>query len=130
MIEALPLADLGAQPERGESVDPTQASEPRDRVPARDGERELRQVGLHLVAAGDQHIVGVQIVAQCGPRGVVGEPDRGQPRAVLARPRLAGSLPVDLAAQQELTDPVASAHQIQANVLPTAHQISQLLTLH
>jgi hypothetical protein len=46
---------------------------------------------------------------------------------VLTRPRL---LPVDLAAQQELPDPMPGAHQIHANVLPAANQIAQLLTLH
>ena len=35
MIEALPLADLRAQPERGERVDPAQAPQPGDRVRAR-----------------------------------------------------------------------------------------------
>ena len=112
MIEAPPLADLRAQPERGQRVDPAQASQPRDRVRARRAERELREVGLDLVAAGDQHVVGVQVVGQRRPRGMIGEPDRGQPRAVLARPRLTRSLPVDLAAQQELPDPVPGAHQI------------------
>jgi hypothetical protein len=48
---------------------------------------------------------------------------------VLARPRLAGSFPVDLAAQQELPDSVSGAHQILANVLAAAHQVAQLLTL-
>jgi hypothetical protein len=40
-----------------------------------------------------------------------------------------GSLPVDLAAQQELPDSVAGAHQIRANVFPAAHQIVQLFAL-
>ena len=35
MIEALPFADLGAQPERGERVDPAQAPKPGDRMRAR-----------------------------------------------------------------------------------------------
>jgi hypothetical protein len=52
MIEALPLADLSAQPGRGERVDPAQASEPRDCVRTRDAGRELREIGLDLVAAG------------------------------------------------------------------------------
>jgi len=88
------------------------------------------KVGLHLVTAGDQHIVGVEIVGQCRLRGVIGEPDRGQPGAVLARPRLAGALPVDLAAQQEVPDPMSGADQVRADVLPAADQIPQLLTLH
>jgi hypothetical protein len=50
-------------------------------------------------------------------------------RVVLARRRLPRSLPVDLATQQELPDPVPGAHQIHANVLPAAHQIVQLPTL-
>jgi hypothetical protein len=48
---------------------------------------------------------------------------------MLARPCLTGSVPVDLAAQQELPDSVSGAHQIHADVLPAAHQIAQLLTL-
>ena len=78
----------------------------------------------------DQHVVRMQVVSQRRLGGVVGEPHTGQPRAVLARPRLTGALPIDLAAQQEPPDPVARAHQIQADVLPAAHQIAQLLTLH
>ena len=62
-------------------------------------QRELGEVGLDLIAAGDQDVVGVQVVGQCRLRGMIGEPDRGQPRAVLARPRLTRALPVDLAAQ-------------------------------
>ena len=54
MIEALPLADLGAQPERGERVDPAQAPQPRGRVRTRRAERELGEVGLDLVTACDQ----------------------------------------------------------------------------
>ena len=57
------------------------------------------------------------------------KPDRRQPRAVLAGPRLTGALPVDLAAHQEVADPVSGAHQVRADVLPAAHQIAQLLTL-
>ena len=129
MIETLPLADLGAQPHRGQRVDPAQAPEPGDRVRARRADRELRELGLDLVAAGDQHVVGVQIVSQRRPRRVIGEPHRCQPRAVLARPRLPGPLPVDLAAQQELPDPMPGAHQIHADVLTAAHEITQLLTL-
>ena len=130
MIEASPLADLRAQPERGERVDPAQAPQPGDRVRARRAERELGEVGLDLVAAGDQHIVGVQVVGQRRLGGMIGEPDRGQPGAVLARPRLARPLPVDLAAQQELPDPMPGAHQVHADVLAAAHQVAQLLTLH
>ena len=60
---------------------------------------------------------------------MVGEPDRGQPRAVLARPRLTRALPVDLAAQQEAPDPVPRADQVAADVLAAADQVAQLLTL-
>ncbi len=64
MIEALPLADLGAQPECGERVDPAQTPKPGDCVRARDAGRELCKVGFDLVAACDQDVVGVQIVGQ------------------------------------------------------------------
>ncbi|MGO9903321.1 MAG: hypothetical protein ACLP0J_27375 [Solirubrobacteraceae bacterium] len=46
MIKATPLADLRAQPQRRERVDPAQAPQPRDRVRARRAQRELREVGL------------------------------------------------------------------------------------
>src|ERR1035437_84390 len=49
---------------------------------------------------------------------------------ILSRPRLAGTLPVDLAAQQKPPNPVSGAHQIHPDVLPAAHQIAQLLALH
>jgi hypothetical protein len=48
---------------------------------------------------------------------------------MLARPRLTRPLPVDLAAQQEVPDPMPGAHQIGADVLAAADQIPQLLTL-
>ena len=67
MIKALPLADLGTEPERGQRVDPAQASQPRDRVRARGAERDLCEVGLDVVAAGNQHIVSVQVVSQRRP---------------------------------------------------------------
>ena len=67
MIEAAPLADLGTEPERGQRVDPAQAPQPRDRVRARDAERELCELGLDLIAAGDQHVVSVQVVRQRRP---------------------------------------------------------------
>ena len=51
MIEALPLADLGAQPERGQRVDPAQTPQPRDRGRARGGESELGELGLDLGTA-------------------------------------------------------------------------------
>ena len=63
------------------------------------------------------------------PRSLIGEPHRGQPRAVLQRPRHRRPLVVDLATQQELPDPVPRAHQIGADVLAAADQITQLLTL-
>ena len=59
MIEASPLPDLSAEPERGQRVDPAQAAQPRDRVRARSACRERGQVGLDLIAAGDQDVVGV-----------------------------------------------------------------------
>jgi len=71
MIESLPLADLGAQPERGERVDPAQAAQPGDGVRARRARRQLGEVGLDLVTARDQHVVGVQLASHGRPRGVV-----------------------------------------------------------
>jgi hypothetical protein len=99
-------------------------------VRARRADRELREVGLDLIAPSDQHVMGVQIVSQRRPRSVISEPHRGQPRTVPARPRLAGALPIDLTAQQEPPDPVPGARQVHANVLAAAHQVAQLLTLH
>ena len=67
MIETLPFADLGAQTQRRQRVDPAQAAQPRDRVRARSGEGELRELGFDLVAARDQHVVRVQVVSQRRP---------------------------------------------------------------
>ncbi len=58
MIEALPFADLGTEPERCERVDPAQAPQPGDGVRAWDAGRELREVGFDLVTACDQHVLG------------------------------------------------------------------------
>ena len=73
--------------------------------------------------------MGVQIVGHRQLRGQVGEPQGGEPRSVPARPRPPRPLVVDLAAQQELPQPVARAHQISANVLTAAHEVAQLLAL-
>ena len=62
MIEALPLADLGAQAQCGQRVDPAQASEPCDRVRARDTERELRELGFDLVEA---ELAKLAVTAPC-----------------------------------------------------------------
>jgi hypothetical protein len=40
-------------------------------VRARRADRELGEVGFDLIAAGDQHIMSVQIVSQCRLGGVV-----------------------------------------------------------
>ena len=57
MTESLPLADLGAQPQGGQCVDPVQTTQPRHGVRARSAQRELRELCLDLIAAGDQHVV-------------------------------------------------------------------------
>ena len=54
---------------------------------------------------------------------------RGQPGAVLARPRPGRPFVVDLTAQQEPADAVPGAREIMADVLAAAHEITQLLAL-
>jgi hypothetical protein len=83
MVKAIALADLGAQPERGERVDPAQASQPGDRDRERRLGRERGELALDPVAAGDQHVVGVQIIGDRQLGGAIGEAQAGQPRAVL-----------------------------------------------
>ena len=90
MVEPLEGADLGAQAERGQRVDPAQAPQPGDRHgPGRVG-RELLELGLDPLTARQQHVVGVQVVGDRQLRGTVGELQRSEPRAVPARPRRAG----------------------------------------
>jgi hypothetical protein len=71
MINALPFADLATEPERGERVGLEQAPQPRDRRRAPGAQRQLRELGLDLVPAGDQHIVSVQ---ECQP-ALLARPD-------------------------------------------------------
>ena len=79
VVEAVKLADLGAQPERGERVDPAQAPQPADCAGERRVGRERRELLLDPVAAGDQYVVGVQVVGDRQLRGAVGEPQAREP---------------------------------------------------
>ena len=62
--EALEVADLGADAERRQRVEAVQAAQPRDdRRPGRVG-GELGDGTIERVAAGEQDVVGVQVVGE------------------------------------------------------------------
>lgn len=84
VIEAVPFADLGAQADRGQRGDLAQASQPRDRRAARRARGELFELCLELVAAGDEHVVRVQVVSERQPGRMIAEAQAGQPRAMPA----------------------------------------------
>ena len=73
--------------------------------------------------------MGVEVVGDRQLGGEVSEPQAGEPGAVSLRPRRGGAFVVDLTAQQELRKAVPGAHQIAADVLPTADQVTQLFVL-
>lgn len=120
--EAGEVTDLGAEPERAEGVDaglivgaPVTAG----------GQRVDR--AIQRVAAREQDVVAVQVVGERRFAGRVVEAQPSQPDAVIASSR--APLVVELAAQQELADPVLGAHQVLAGILATARQIARLLVL-
>jgi hypothetical protein len=67
VIEALPVTDLRAQPQRGQGVDPAQAAQPRDRLAPHAALRELRELAAHTVAPREHDVMGVQIVSVGDP---------------------------------------------------------------
>jgi hypothetical protein len=127
-IEALEVADLGAQPDRRERVDPAQAAQPRDRLRPRRAGHELGDRGLQAVATDDQRVDRAEVVQQRDLRAARAEIDPGQPRAMARGPRTGGVLVADLVAQQQLAQPPARAHQA-AQILPRADQVTQRLLL-
>jgi len=68
VLEAPPVTDLGAQPERGQGVDRAQAAQPRDRVGPHAVGGEPLELAPDPVAARRQHVVCVQIVGVADPR--------------------------------------------------------------
>ena len=129
VLEALKLADLGAQAQRRERVDAAHAAQPGDRLRPGRVLGDVCQLVLDALAARQQDVVGVQVVLEGQSRGVIVEAQPGQPAAMLVRPRVRACGEVDLTAQQELPQPLASAHQVGADVLAAAHQVTQPLVL-
>jgi hypothetical protein len=84
----MPVADLGAQPERGQGVDPAQATQPRDRLTPHAARGELLELAHDVLAPRQQYVVGVQVIGVGDPRRLIAELLPGQPVAMLERPAL------------------------------------------
>ena len=98
VLEASPVTDLGAQPERGQGVDSAQTAQARDRLAPDAVRGELLELAADAVAPREQDVVGVQIVGVRDPRRLVVEVLLGEPVAVLDRPAPARPGEVALAA--------------------------------
>jgi hypothetical protein len=114
-LKAPEVADLGGQPARAERVDPAKAAQPGDRDRERRRRPRFLQPAIERIAPGDSGLHGREIVDEGRLRAWVVEAKTGDPRHPLLRPRL-GLRAAQLAAQQELAEPVTMAHEIAAGV--------------
>ena len=128
-LEALEVADLGAQTGGAERGDPAQAAQPAGlQRPRRSGQHE-RDLPLQAGAAMAERVDGPDHVFERRLGCDRSQPDRGEPAAVVARPRVPGPLEAHAAAQQVHAQPGAAAHQVHAHRLACTHQIAQRLLL-
>jgi hypothetical protein len=118
--EALEVADLGAQPDRGQRVDPAQAAQPPDIGRPRRVAQPRDDLALELVAAVHERVDRADRIQQRRLRGAVTELDTGQPGPVALRPG-APVIKSDPAPQQQLAQPMPTAHQIDPHGLARAH---------
>lgn len=100
--ESLPVADLGAQPDRGERVDPAQAAQPADGLRPRRPGHEFADRALQAVAAHDQRVDPAEIVKQREMRSPVAELEAFELLLVTSAPVLAGPIKGDVVAQEQL----------------------------
>ena len=87
-LEALEVADLDRQPDGGQRVDPTQATQLRDGLGARRVGHELRDRRLERAAAQLERLDGADIVSQRRLCAWLAEVDLRQPATVASPQRL------------------------------------------
>lgn len=130
MRERREVADLGDQPDRGQRVDATQASQPADRRSPGPVRGLLGDQAVQAITTRQEHLVAGQILPENRLRQRVLKPDRAQPRQVPLRgPGCPGTREDQAPAQQQLPDPMPRAHQIPAQVLAGTNQVAQRLEL-
>jgi len=96
--------------------------------PRRRGQRP-RDLALELLAADHQRQHGAAIVLQRPLRRRLRELDAGQPPEMGLGPVGLRPLEADLAAQQQLRQPMPGAHQIAAQILTRTDEVAQRLLL-
>ena len=84
---------------------------------------------IQAVAAGQQHLVVGQVLAEHDLCQRLLKAGLAEPPQMTIGPRLARTRPDESPAQQELADSVAGAHQIAAQILTRRHQVAQRLEL-
>src|SRR5215216_1053208 len=123
--EPLKAPDLGAQPGRGQRVDPAEAAQPGDRrgvAARRDGVLEYRDQRPPPL---NERVDRAHIVDEHRLRERVVEAQPAKPAPVRLRPRPAGE--AQPAAQQELRQAMTRTHQVFARVIDAADQVTEAL---
>ena len=125
--ETAQLADLGAEPERGDRVDPAQTAQPCDRHRPR-ALRALQhdlliERGTALLKQRDRG----QVVLKHDLRDAVIHLQRAQPAPVHGPPRRSRPREPHLASRKELRKTVPGPHQISARRLTRPREIAELL---
>src|SRR5439155_26154740 len=108
-FEALPVAELHRERERGQGRDAAQATEPCDHVRIGRRRGDLRDCPIEPIAARfPSEYAAVALVEADRERPL--EAQAGKPAVMLARPRR--SLPEQLVPQEQFREPVPDPHQI------------------
>ena len=111
-------------PTADKRVDPTQATQPRDEQRPTLARGVLGDQLIETVAAGKQHVVAGQVLAEHDLGKRLMETRLREPFAVSGRPRLARPVVEHPAAQEHVGDAVAGTHQLVAQILTGAHQVT------
>jgi len=125
--ESREVADLGCQPDRGERVDPPDATQPCDQPPVRAVLGEPGKLCLEVLDAPVDLVEREQIVIERLLLSRQLERLAAEPRATRHTPARGRHPPV--VTQDELPQPVPSAHPVQPRVLASANKIAQRLKL-
>lgn len=91
---------------------------------------QLNQHPVHALAAREEAVVAVQVVGERDLRRDVIQAQPAQPIAMPTGPRVTRAGVAQAAAQHELRQPVASTHQIAAQIFAAAHRVAELLELN
>jgi hypothetical protein len=88
---------------------------------------ELTDRGFQRVPAHEQRVDRADVVVHGDLRAALTEVDRAQPATVSLRPRAAAAIEAHVMSEQQLAQPVPGTHQVAADVLTGADEVTQRL---